>query len=85
MSHEDHINSVTVNFNAMDPFRYDMFNPKINFVSDLQSDEESMDESDNHSDDSTFADAMSTIEEGGKYECFEQHGRNVYPLRRKEQ
>ena len=47
----------------MDPFRYDMFNPKINFVSDMQSDEESMDVSDEQSDDSTFADAMSTLEE----------------------
>ena len=60
LSHKDHINSITNDFNGLDPFHYDMFNPKINFVSDLKNNEESIIESG----DSIFDDAMSNFDEG---------------------
>ena len=58
--HEAHINSVTKYSNGLDPFYYEMFNPKINFVSELQSDEESIIV---QSDDSNYDDAMSNFDE----------------------
>ena len=62
-SHEDIINTVTKEFEALDPYKADMFASCINFVSEYQSEEETLDEETITSENTTFADAVSDLDD----------------------
>ena len=62
-SHEELINTVTKDFEALDPYKTDMFTSCINFVSEYQSDEETLDDNTITSENTTFADAVSEIDD----------------------
>ena len=60
-NHEDHINSVTEEFNRFEPVKYNMFQPTINFVSEFQSDEENISYSDNQSENTMYMDTVEDV------------------------
>ena len=62
-SHEEIINTVTKEFKALDPHKTDMFTSCIIFVSEYQSDEETLEDDTIKSENTTFADAVSDLDD----------------------
>ena len=62
-SHDNIINDVTKDFEALDPYKADMFTSCINFISEYQSEEETLEEETITSENTTFADAVSDLDD----------------------
>ena len=60
--HEEIINNVTKEFDALDPYKADMFKSSINFVSEYQSEEETLEEETITSENTVFSDAVSEMD-----------------------